>query len=77
MGASVGDYFVIKAEAKENFMKEEIGNPFCSNGFLSGAENHPLSKPMVNHDQKRVKAGGEGKIHDEIAGELLEWVGSS
>ena len=41
----------MKAEVKEDFVKEETGNPFCSDGFLSGAENHPLSKSMVNHDQ--------------------------
>ena len=54
---------------KEDFVKEEIGNPFCSDGFLSGAENHPLSKSMVNHDQKRAKAAGEGKVSDEITGD--------
>ena len=52
MGASVGDYFVIKTEVKEDFVKEEVGNSFCGDGFLSGAENYPLSKPMVDHDQK-------------------------
>ena len=52
MGASVGDYFVIKTEAKEDFVKEEVSDSFCSDGFLSRAENHLLSKPMVDHDQK-------------------------
>ena len=33
-------------------MEEEIGDPFCSDGFLGRAKNHPLSKPMVDHDQK-------------------------
>ena len=40
-------------------MKEEIGDPFCSDGIFCGAENHPLSKPMVDHDQKRIKASVE------------------
>ena len=54
-------------------MKEESDNPFCSDGFLCGAENQPLSKPMVNHGQKGVKAIGKGKVGDEITGALLEW----
>ena len=58
-------------------MKEEIGDPFCGEGFLSGAENHPLSKSMADHDQKRVKVGREGEVHDEIAGDLLEWADGS
>ena len=33
-------------------MKEEVGDPFHSDGFLGRAENYPLSKAMVNHDQK-------------------------
>ena len=72
MGASIRDYFVIKAKAKEDFVNEESGDPFRSDGFLYGAENHPLSKPMVNHIQKRVKAIGRGKVSDEITGDLLE-----
>ena len=55
-------------------MKEESGDPFCSDGFLSGAENHPLSKPMVGHDQKRVKAIRKKKVSDKIVGDLLEQV---
>ena len=33
-------------------MEEEVGNSFFSDGFLGRAENHPLSKSMVNHDQE-------------------------
>ena len=74
MGASIRDHLVVKAKVEEDFVKEEGCDPFYSDGFLCGAENHPLSKLMVNHDQKRVKAIGRGKISDEIAGDLLEWV---
>ena len=45
-------------------MKEEVGNSFGSDSFLGRAENHPLSKLMVNHSQKGVKASGEGKVSD-------------
>ena len=72
MGASVGNYFVIKTKAKKDFVKEEVSNSFCGDGFLGRAENHPLSKPMANHNQKGVKACREGKVSDEIAGDLLE-----
>ena len=53
-------------------MKKECSNPFGSDCFLSGAENYPLCKAMVNHDQQRVKAGGKGKVSDEVTGDLLE-----
>ena len=33
-------------------MEEEVGDPFCGDGLLGRAENHPLSKAMVDHDQK-------------------------
>ena len=49
--SSVRDNFVIEAKAKVNFIEEEDGNSFSSDSFLSGAENHPLCKPMVNHNQ--------------------------
>ena len=33
-------------------MEEEVDDPFCGDGLLGRAENHPLSKAMVDHDQK-------------------------
>ena len=56
-------------------MKEEVGNSFHGDGFLSGAETHPLSKPMVDHNQKRVETSRGGKVGDEITGDLLERAG--
>ena len=52
----IRDDLVIEPEAKVDFVKKEGGNPFCDDHFLGGAENYPLYKPMVNHNQKRVKA---------------------
>ena len=72
----VGDDFVKKSKTKEDFVEEKGGNPFCSDGFLRRAKNHPLSKSMVYHDQERIKAQGDGKISDEIAEDLLEWARS-
>ena len=53
-------------------MEEEGGDSLGGNRFLGRAKNHPLSKPMVYHDQERVKAQGGRKIRDEIIGNLLE-----
>jgi hypothetical protein len=55
-----------------DFVKEKSGYPFGSDGFLGGTENHPLCKPVVDHDQQGVKSGGEGKVGDKIARDLLE-----
>ena len=49
--SSIRDNFVVETEVKVNFIEEEGGNSLCSDSFLGGAENHPLCKPMVNHDQ--------------------------
>ena len=76
MRSSVRDDFVKKSETKEDLVEEKGGNPFGSDGFLHRAKNYPLSKPMVYHDQERIKVQGVGKISDEIAGDLLEWARS-
>ena len=55
-------------------MEEKGGDSFGGDGFLSGAENYPLSKAMVYHDQERIEAGGGGKVGNQIAGDLLEGV---
>ena len=74
--SSVRDDFVKKSEMKEDLVEEKGGNPISSDGFLRRVKNHPLSKPMVYHNQERIKVRGDGKISDEIAGDLLEWVRS-
>ena len=59
---------------KEDFVKKEGGNPFGGNGLFGGAENHPLTKAMVDHDQQRIKTVGRWKVSDEVARNLLEGV---
>ena len=54
--ATVRDDFVKKSETEENFVEEKESNPFSSDGFLGRTKNHPLSKPMVYHNQERIKA---------------------
>ena len=64
--------FVEKSEAKEDFVEKEGGDSFGGDGFLSRAKNNPLSKPMVYHDQERIKAHGDREVRDKIARDLLE-----
>ena len=64
LGTSVIDYFVIEAKVEKDLVKEKGCNTFHSNSFLHGAKNHPLSKPMVNHDQKGIEAVRRWEIND-------------
>ena len=57
---------------KVDFVEKESGDSFCSDNFLSGAKNHPLCKPMVNHDQERVKTRGGQQVSDKVTRDLLE-----
>ena len=75
MRTAIRDDFVEKSEAEEDFVEKEGGNSFGGDGFLGRAKNYPLSKPMVYHDHERIEARGYGKIHDEIARDLLEGAG--
>ena len=75
MGASIRNDFVKKSKTEEDFVEKEGGDSLGGDGFLGRAKNHPLSKPMVDHDQERVKARGDREISDEIAGDLLEGAG--
>ena len=56
-------------------MKKECSNSFGGDVFLRGTKNHPLSKSMVNHNQKGIKASGRGEVSDEVTRDLLERVG--
>ena len=55
LGASIGNDFIKKSEMKEDFVEKEGGDSLGGDGFLGRAKNHPLSKPMVDHDQERVE----------------------
>jgi len=62
--AAIRDNLVVESIAEEDFVEEKGGDSFGGDGFLSGAENYPLSKTMVYHDQERIEAGGGGKVGD-------------
>ena len=67
MGTAVGDDFIKKSKAKEDFVEKEGGDSFGGNGFLGRAKNYPLSKSMVYHDHERIESRGDREIRDEIA----------
>ena len=54
--ATIRDDLVIEPEMEIDLVEKKGGNPFCGDHFLGGAKNYPLCKPVVNHDQERVKA---------------------
>ena len=56
-------------------MEKECCNAFRGDVFLRGTENHPLSKPMVDHNQKGIEAGGRGEVGDKVTGDLLKGAG--
>ena len=72
LGAPVGDDLIIETETEVDFVEKECGNAFSGDVLLCGTENHPLSKPMLNHNQEGVKASGRGEVGDEVTRDLLE-----
>jgi len=62
--AMIRDNLVVEFIVEEDFVEEKGGDSFGGDGFLSGAENYPLSKAMVYHDQERIEAGGGGEVGD-------------
>ena len=72
MGSTIRDDFVKRSKVEEDPVQEKGDDAFGGNRFLLRAKNHPLSKPMVDHNQERIKARGQGEIGDEVTGDLLE-----
>ena len=69
---SIGDDLCVQTEAEEYFVEKEGGNSLSSDSFLRWAENYPLTKAVVHHDQERVKTHGGGKVGDEVTRDLTE-----
>ena len=61
MWLTIKDDLVIESKVEVDLVEKKGGDPFCSDCFLGGAENYLLCKPMVDHNQERVKAGGDGR----------------
>ena len=56
----IRDDFVVETELSVNFVEEEQSYSRGGDGFLSRVENYPLCKPVVDHDQKNIKASRGG-----------------
>ena len=72
----IRDDFVVEAKSFEYFGEEQGSDSGSIDGFLGRAENYPLSKPMVDHDQKGIEAIRKGEVGDQIAGDLLKGAGA-
>jgi len=58
---TVKDYFVVETKAGEDMFEKQGGDTGGINSFGTRDENHPLCKPMVDHDQNRVRTRREGQ----------------
>ena len=76
LGASVRDYLVVEAESREDMLKKDLSNVHSRGSFVARAENYPLRKTMVYHNQNRIMATGDGEVCDEVHGNLLERAGA-
>ena len=71
---SIRDDLIIQPKAQVNFVEKESSYLLHSDGFLNGAENYPLCKAMIDHDQQGIKARGSREVGDEVTRDLLEGV---
>ena len=55
-------------------MEKEGCYSLGSDGFLGRAENYPLCKAMVDHDQQGIEARGSGEVSDHAVRDLLKWM---
>ena len=53
-------------------MKKECGDPFGGDRFLGRAENYPLHKAMVDHNQQGIKTRGGREVSDKVTRDLLK-----
>ena len=76
MWSTIRDDLIIETKSFEYFGEEQGSDPSGVNDFLSRTENYPLSKPMVNHNQKGIETIRKGKVSDQITGDLLKGAGA-
>ena len=76
LGTPIRDDSFVEAETREDVLKKDLGDVRSGGGFVARAENYPLRKTVVYHDQNRIIAVGEGKVRDEIHRYLLEGAGA-
>ena len=76
LGASIGDYPVVEAKLGKDMVEEDLGYVSTGGSFVTGAENYPLQKAMVNNDHNEVVAIRGGEVGDEVHPDLLKGVGA-
>lgn len=74
MGASVRNEFGMESKVGEDFLGKEFCYSFGGDGFVTGREDYPLRKPVVDHDHDRVKTIRGWEICDKIDAKLGEGV---
>ena len=58
LGSSIGDYPIVEAEVREDMLEKDLGDVCSRGGFVARAENYPLRKTVVYHNQNRIIAMG-------------------
>ena len=73
---AIGDDSVVKAKSGEDVLKKDVCDVHSRGSFVTGMENYPFRKAMVDHNQDQIITVGDGEISDEIHGDLLEGAGA-
>ena len=60
LGSSVRDDSVMETELWEDMLKKDLGDVRSGGSFVARAENYPLRKTMVYHNQNRIIATEKG-----------------
>ena len=61
---AVQDYFVVETKAGEDMFEKQSSDTSSVDSFVTKDENHPLCKPMVDHDQNRVRTRTESELEE-------------
>ena len=64
MWTTIRDNFIVESEVQVDFVEKESGYSLGGDHFLGGAENYPLCKAMVDHNQQRVETRGGEEVGD-------------
>ena len=67
---------VMKTESRKDVVEKDVSNVSGRGSFVARAENYPLRKTMVYHNQNRIEAVGQWEIGDEVHRDLLEGMGA-
>ena len=66
----------MKTESGEDVLEKDVGDVCHRGSFIARAENYPLRKTMVYHNQNGIIAVGGWEVGDQIHGDLLDGAGA-